>query len=113
MQLQIPIPVSFELILETDKALIVKDIKINGDNFLSECNIPKMYATDLNEQKDGTYTANVEKWVLKQRKDETVNVNIEREIADLMETTDMSMDESLQSAQVVLFENGGYTCLIK
>lgn len=89
MTLQIPIPVSFDLVLETDKALIVKDVKINGDDFLSECNIPKMYATDLNKQDDGSYTANVEKWVLKQRKDETVNVNIEREIAELMETTDM------------------------
>jgi len=83
--LQVPIPCSFNVKLTTEKAIIIEDLHINDTQFIKEANLPKMYVDNLQvDDKTNMATANVEKWVLRQRRNEERNIDIAAEIADLL-----------------------------
>lgn len=72
--LQFPIHVTFEIITETERALIVKNLKVLDKPFITECNIPKVAVSDIKTNtKTQVVEAHVEQWVLRQRKNEEVN----------------------------------------
>lgn len=89
MVLEIPIPVTFSLYMETDKSIIARDLVIDGHTFLQSTAIPKTCIANMTTNKKGVTTADVEKWVLKQRKEESQQVDVKAEIADLLAMNDM------------------------
>jgi len=69
MSLQIPIHCSFTIGMTTDKAIIAEDLYVAGQYFLQRAVLPKMCIDNL--QVDGAQgLADVDKWVLMQRKRE-------------------------------------------
>jgi len=90
MNLEIPIPTQFSVFLETDKAIIARDIVIDGQNFLAEAILPKTCVNvNAKDKKSGVVSADVEKWVLAQRKKESRNLDVQNEIADLLAMNEM------------------------
>lgn len=85
--LQIAIPCSFNIKMETEKALIVENIMVGETLLVREANLPKIYVDGSKTDKKGTTTAYVEKWVLAQRRDEERNIDIDAEIRDLIGAT--------------------------
>ena len=83
MNLEIPIPTSFSLYMETERAIIAREIVIDSTTFLKEAVLHKTCVANI-ETKDGVTFADVEKWVLVQRKKESQNVDVKTEIADLL-----------------------------
>lgn len=85
MNLEIPIPVTFTIKMETDKAFIVNNVIIKEKTYLKEAVLPKMY-TDIQMEEDefGSTVAYVEKWVLKQRHDEENTIDIDEHIKELI-----------------------------
>lgn len=83
MNLEIPIPTSFSVYMETERAIIAREIVIDSTTFLKEAVLPKTCVANI-ETKDGVTFADVEKWVLVQRKKESQNVDVKTEIADLL-----------------------------
>jgi len=82
-KLEIPIPVSFEVKMETDKAYIVNNVTVQNKVVVAETNIPKMYCNVIKEKTDVT-SAEVESWVLKQRIEEYQNTSVENAIAEIL-----------------------------
>lgn len=68
--MQNAVQVTFTIKMETVRAYIVNDIKINGKPFIKECNLPKSTTEIVKTTKSNVTTANVEEWVLRQRKQE-------------------------------------------
>lgn len=83
MNLEIPIPTSFQLVMETERAIIARDLAIDSVTFLKDAVLPKTCVANLNTVK-GTTFADVEKWVLAQRKRESQSVDVPAETADLL-----------------------------
>ena len=81
--LEIPIPVKFEIKIETDKALIAQNIMLQDQHYISEGVIPKMYV-NVNGTEDGITSADVEKWVLQQRYTEENTVDIQSHVDELL-----------------------------
>ena len=81
--LEIPIPVKFEIKIETDKAIIAQNIMLQDQYYISEGVIPKIYV-NINATKDGITTADVEKWVLQQRYTEENTVDIQSHVDELL-----------------------------
>ena len=70
-----PVAVEFTISMETDKAYIVKDLKLSGLDYIADTVLPKMY-TQIDATSKGITKASVEAWVLEQRFDEQNNENI-------------------------------------
>ena len=87
--LENPIPVTFKIKMETDKAHIVTDVTINSIPYIKETVLPKMYTiitkVKKTKGKPDVINAFVEKWVIKQRKEEATVKNIEENVAELLE----------------------------
>lgn len=62
MEIQVPVPVSFHVKMETDRALILCDIAIDDNVIIKEGVIPKMLI-DMTDHNHGF----IESWVLQQR----------------------------------------------
>ena len=82
-KLEIPIPVSFEVKMETDKAYIVNNVTVQNQIVVAETNIPKMYCNVI-KTKTNVTSAEVESWVLKQRIEEYQNTSVENAIAEIL-----------------------------
>jgi len=65
-----PVNVTFTIKMETDKALIVEDLQINGKPYIASTNLPKMYVDNSTTNKDGVTSASVESWIIEQRYNE-------------------------------------------
>ena len=81
--LEIPIPVKFEIKIETDKAIIAQNIMLQDQHYISEGVIPKIYV-NVNATDDGITSADVEKWVLQQRYTEENTVDIQSHVDELL-----------------------------
>lgn len=82
-QLEIPIPVTFEIKMTTDKAIIAQNIKLQNQHYITEAVLPKMF-TIIDVTEDGVTKAVVEKWVLQQRYTEENTVDIQAHVAELL-----------------------------
>ena len=82
-QLEIPIPVTFEIKMTTDKAIIAQNLKLKEKHYITEAVLPKMF-TIIDVTKDGITKGFVEKWVLQQRYTEENTVDIEAHVDDLL-----------------------------
>lgn len=87
MNLEIPIPTSFQLVMETDRAFIARELAINSTTFLRDAVLPKSCVANVTT-KDGVTFADVEKWVLTQRKREAQNVDVTKDVAELVAMCD-------------------------
>ncbi|MEN8857279.1 MAG: hypothetical protein ABF260_04360 [Flavobacteriaceae bacterium] len=85
MQLEIPIPVTFNIKMETERAYIVQDVKLLGKQYINEAVLPKKLVNILDDV-GGLLSANVEKWVLQQRYVEENTVDVEAHINELLAT---------------------------
>lgn len=88
-KLDIPVPVSFQVKMETDKAFIVQNVELQGTLVIPETNLPKMYCNLLKSVAGGAKSpdatkAEVESWVLKQRIEEYQNTSVENAIAEIL-----------------------------
>lgn len=72
MEIQVPIPVSFHIKMETDRALILSDITVEDKVIVKEGVIPKMLI-NVTDQNNGF----IEAWVLQQRIKEEKMQNVE------------------------------------
>lgn len=72
MEIQVPIPVSFHVKMETDRALILTDITVDDKVIVKEGVIPKMLI-DATDHNNGF----IESWVLQQRIKEEKLQNVE------------------------------------
>lgn len=81
--LEIAIPVTLEIKMETDKAIIANNIMLQGQHYISEGVIPKMFI-NINVTEDGITSAEVEKWVLQQRYTEENTVDIQAHVDELL-----------------------------
>ena len=72
MEIQVPIPVSFHVKMETDRALILSDITVEDKVIVKEGVIPKMLI-DVTDHNNGF----IEAWVLQQRIKEEKMQNVE------------------------------------
>jgi hypothetical protein len=72
MEIQVPIPVSFHVKMETDRALILTDITVDEKVIVKEGVIPKMLI-DVTDHNNGF----IESWVLQQRIKEEKLQNVE------------------------------------
>lgn len=81
--LEIAIPVTLEIKMETDKAIIANNIMLQGQRYISEGVIPKMFI-NINVTEDGITSAEVEKWVLQQRYTEENTVDIQSHVDELL-----------------------------
>jgi len=81
--LEIPIPVKFEIKIETEKAIIAQNIMLQDQYYISEGVIPKIYV-NINATEEGITTADVEKWVLQQRYTEENTVDIQSHVDELL-----------------------------
>ena len=70
--LESPVKVTFTIneAYTTDKAYIVRDLQINGKDYISSTNLPKMYVDNAKTNKDDVTSASVESWIIEQRYDE-------------------------------------------
>lgn len=82
-QLEIPIPVTFEIKMTTDKAIIAQNIMLEDQHYITEAVLPKMF-TIIDVTEDGVTKAVVEKWVLQQRYTEEKTVDIQAHVAELL-----------------------------
>jgi hypothetical protein len=80
--LEIPIPVTFNIKMVTEKAIIAQNIMLKGKAYIREAVLPKMF-TIINATDDDVSTAVVDKWVLQQRYIEENTVDIESHIDEL------------------------------
>lgn len=87
MNLELPIPVSFSIKMETDKAYIVSDLKLQDTLLCAETNLPKMYTSIKSTDKDDVTTAIVENWVLEQRVQEARSQSVDNAINNLLKLT--------------------------
>jgi len=73
--IQISIPVTFKLKMETERAYIVTELHVSNMPYITEAVLPKMLVdADVTKEDDnGFISANVEKWVLEQRYNEEAN----------------------------------------
>jgi hypothetical protein len=83
MTLEIPIPVTFTIKMETERAFIVNEVMLEDNLYISEAVLPKMY-TDIQSTNDNVTSANVEKWVLQQRYTEENTVDVDAHIHELL-----------------------------
>jgi len=83
MTLEIPIPVTFTIKMETERAFIVNDVMLKNNLYIHEAVLPKMY-TDIKSTDDNVTSANVEKWVLQQRYTEENTVDVDAHIDELL-----------------------------
>lgn len=83
MSLEIPIPVTFTIKLETKRAFIVNNVMLKGSLYINEAVLPKMY-TDILKTKKNVTSANVEKWILQQRYTEENTVDVEAHVNELI-----------------------------
>lgn len=84
MTLEIPIPVTFTIKMETERAFIVNDVMLKNKLYINEAVLPKMY-TDIKSTDDNHVTsADVEKWVLQQRYTEENTVDVDAHIDELL-----------------------------
>ena len=79
-----PVGVAFTIKMETDKAVIVENLSIAGQPYISSTNLPKMYVANM-VTKDDTTTAQVESWIVKQRFDELYSPNAQVNAQALLE----------------------------
>ena len=70
-----PVAVEFTISMETEKANIVKNLTLLGQDYIADTVLPKMY-TQINAPSKGYTKASVEAWVLEQRFDEQNDENI-------------------------------------
>ena len=94
MSLELPIPVQFSIKMETDKAYIVSDLKLQDNLLCAETNLPKMYTEVKSTNKDHVTLAVVENWVLEQRVQEARSQSVDNAISKLIELS--QQDVSLQ-----------------
>tara|TARA_R100000951_G_scaffold92660_2_gene81110 strand:- start:22 stop:309 length:288 start_codon:yes stop_codon:yes gene_type:complete len=94
MSLELPIPVQFSIKMETDKAYIVSDLKLQDNLLCAETNLPKMYTEVKSTNKDDVTLAVVENWVLEQRVQEARSQSVDNAISKLIELS--QQDVSLQ-----------------
>jgi hypothetical protein len=80
--LEIPIPVTFTIKLETERAYIVNNVILSGELYVREAVLPKMF-TIIKATKNENTSALVEKWVLQQRYIEENTVDVEAHIEEL------------------------------
>lgn len=80
MQLQIPIPVTFKIKMETERALILTDISLDGQIIVQEGVIPKMCA-NVTDKNNGF----IESWVIEQRIKEEKLKNVEDAKRNILE----------------------------
>ena len=84
MTLEIPIPVTFTIKMETERAFIVNNVMLKNNLYINEAVLPKMY-TEINKTDNNHVTsANVEKWVLQQRYTEENTVDVEAHVEELL-----------------------------
>lgn len=79
MTLQVPIPVTFSLKMQTEKAFILQSIAIDETVVVQEAVIPKMYVT-MDSQSSGQ----IESWVIAQRIQEEKQKNVEQAKQELL-----------------------------
>jgi hypothetical protein len=94
MSLELPIPVTFSIKMETDKAYIVSDLKLQDNLLCAETNLPKMYTQVKSTDKNDVTIAVVENWVLEQRVQEARSQSVDNAITKLIELS--QQDVSLQ-----------------
>ena len=94
MSLELPIPVQFSIKMETDKAYIVSDLKLQDNLLCAETNLPKMYTEVKSTNKDDVTLAVVENWVLEQRVQEARSQSVDNAKSKLIELS--QQDVSLQ-----------------
>ncbi len=92
ISLESPVSVTFTVKMETDKAIIAENIQLNGQDYISSTNLPKMYTVIHNTDDNGVTSADVESWVLKQRAEELYNPN-KRDVAKELLAVRYSQDE--------------------
>lgn len=83
MTLEIPIPVTFTIKMETERAFIVNDVMLKDKLYINEAVLPKMY-TVVEDVNGNVTSANVEKWVLQQRYTEENTVDVDAHIDELL-----------------------------
>jgi hypothetical protein len=83
MTLEIPIPVTFKIKMETERAFIVNDVMLKNNLYINEAVLPKMY-TNIKSIDDNVTSADVEKWVLQQRYTEENTVDVEAHVEELL-----------------------------
>ena len=83
MNLEIPIPVTFTIKMETERAFIVNDVMLKDKLYINEAVLPKMY-TDVQDVNGNVTSANVEKWVLQQRYTEENTVDVDAHVEELL-----------------------------
>jgi hypothetical protein len=83
MNLEIPIPVTFTIKLETERAFIATNVMLKNKLYIQEAVLPKMY-TIINATLDDVTSATVEKWVLQQRYTEENTVDVDAHIDELL-----------------------------
>ena len=83
MTLEIPIPVTFTIKLETERAFIANNVMLKNKLYIQEAVLPKMY-TIINATIDDVTSATVEKWVLQQRYTEENTVDVDAHIDELL-----------------------------
>jgi hypothetical protein len=83
MTLEIPIPVTFTIKMETERAFIVNNVMLKNKLYINEAVLPKMY-TDIKSNNDNVTSADVEKWVLQQRYTEENTVDVEAHVEELL-----------------------------
>jgi hypothetical protein len=83
MSLEIGIPVTFTIKMETERAIIVNNIMLANKPYINEAVLPKIY-TEILSEKDNVTEANVEKWILQQRYVEENTVDVESHINELL-----------------------------
>ena len=78
--------------MDTDKAIIAENIQLNGQDYISSTNLPKMYTVIHSTNDNGVTSADVESWVLKQRAEELYNPN-KQDVAKELLAVRYSQDE--------------------
>lgn len=89
-KLEIPVPVTFNIKMETDKAFIVSNVTLQKQIVVPETNIPKMYC-NLGKTSNDVTPADVESWVLKQRIEEYQNTSVENAIDEILSMSQSPM----------------------
>jgi hypothetical protein len=79
MEIQVPIPVTFHVKMETDRALILTDIAVDDNVIVKEGVIPKMLI-NVTDHNNGF----IESWVLQQRIKEEKMQNVEEAKRELL-----------------------------
>lgn len=83
MALEIAIPVTFTIKMETERAFIVNNVMLKDKLYINEAVLPKMY-TIINATNDNVTSATVEKWVLQQRYTEENTVDVDAHVEELL-----------------------------